>query len=48
MVNDFLPLLNDKEETILHFMKRISELEYENSNLKDEIKQLKWTLEEHD
>jgi uncharacterized protein (UPF0335 family) len=48
MDNDFLPLLNDKEETILHFMKRISELEYENSNLKDEIKQLKWSLQEHD
>jgi hypothetical protein len=48
MVNDFIPLLNEKEETILHFMKRISELEYENSNLKDEIKQLKWSLQEHD
>jgi hypothetical protein len=29
-------------------MQRVNELEYENSNLKDEIKQLKWSLQEHD
>jgi hypothetical protein len=48
MDKEFLPLLNDKEETILHFMKRISELEYENTNLKDEIKRLQWSLMEQD
>jgi len=32
----------------LEWMQRINELEYENSNLKDEIKQLKWSLQEHD
>jgi predicted RNase H-like nuclease (RuvC/YqgF family) len=40
--------LNDKEEAILKLMQRVNELEYENSNLKDEIKQLKWSLQEHD
>ena len=48
MDKEFLPLLNDKEETILHFMRRISELEYENLNLKDEIKRLQWSLLEQD
>ena len=43
-----LPLLNETEETLFFFMKRVSELEHENSNLKEEIKLLKWTLQEHD
>ena len=43
-----LPLLNETEEAVFHLMKRISELEYENINLKNEIKLLKWTLQEHD
>jgi predicted RNase H-like nuclease (RuvC/YqgF family) len=47
-MNTNLIPLNDKEETILKLMQRINELEYENSNLKDEIKQLKWSLQEHD
>jgi predicted RNase H-like nuclease (RuvC/YqgF family) len=47
-MNHQLIPLNDKEEAILQLMQRINELEYENSNLKDEIKQLKWSLQEHD
>ncbi len=47
-MNTNLIPLNDKEEAILKLMQRINELEYENSNLKDEIKQLKWSLQEHD
>lgn len=47
MEKNLIPL-NDREEAILQLMQRISELEYENSNLKDEIKQLKWSLMEQD
>ena len=47
-MNHQLIPLNDKEEAILKLMQRINELEYENSNLKDEIKQLKWSLMEQD
>jgi predicted RNase H-like nuclease (RuvC/YqgF family) len=47
MEKNLIPL-NDKEEAILQLMQRVNELEYENSNLKDEIKQLKWSLQEHD
>jgi uncharacterized protein (UPF0335 family) len=47
-MNTNLIPLNDKEEAILKLIQRVNELEYENSNLKDEIKQLKWSLQEHD
>jgi predicted RNase H-like nuclease (RuvC/YqgF family) len=47
-MNHQLIPLNDKEEAILQLMQRVNELEYENSNLKDEIKQLRWSLQEHD
>ena len=47
-MNHQLIPLNDKEEAILTLMQKVNELEYENSNLKEEIKQLKWSLEEHD
>lgn len=47
-MNKNLIPLNDKEEAILQLMQRINELEYENSNLRDEIKQLKWSLMEQD
>jgi predicted RNase H-like nuclease (RuvC/YqgF family) len=47
-MNHQLIPLNDKEEAILQLMQKVNELEYENSNLKDEIKQLKWSLQEHD
>ena len=47
MNHQIIPL-NDKEEAILQLMQRINDLEYENSDLKDEIKQLKWSLQEHE
>jgi prefoldin subunit 5 len=47
-MNTNLIPLNDKEEAILTLMQRVNELEYENSNLKEEIKQLRWSLQEHD
>ena len=47
-MNHQLIPLNDKEEAILQLMQKVSDLEYENLNLKDEIKQLKWSLQEHD
>ena len=47
-MNHQLIPLNDKEEAILTLMQRVNELEYENLNLKEEIKQLKWSLQEHD
>jgi hypothetical protein len=47
-MNHQLIPLNDKEEAILQLMQRINDLEHENSNLKDEIKLLKWSLQEHD
>jgi uncharacterized protein (UPF0335 family) len=40
--------LSDKEEAILELMQKINRLEDENANLKDEIKQLKWSLTEQD
>ena len=47
-MNHQLIPLNDSEEAILELMQRINKLEYENSELKDEIKQLRWSLQEHD
>ncbi|CAB4170527.1 hypothetical protein UFOVP909_76 [uncultured Caudovirales phage] len=47
-MNHQLIPLNDKEEAILTLMQRVNDLEYENSNLKDEIKQLKWSIQEQD
>ena len=47
-MNKNLIPLNDKEEAILALMQRVNELEYENLNLKNEIKQLRWSLQEHD
>jgi predicted HTH domain antitoxin len=47
-MNHQLIPLNDKEEAILELMQRINDLEYENSTLKEEIKQLRWSLQEHD
>jgi peptidoglycan hydrolase CwlO-like protein len=40
--------LSDKEEAILELMQKINCLEDENENLRDEIKQLKWSLQEQD
>jgi hypothetical protein len=47
-MNHQLIPLNDKEEAILTLMQKVNQLEYENSNLKEEIKQLRWSLQEHD
>jgi hypothetical protein len=47
-MNHQLIPLNDKEEAILTLMQRVNELEYENSNLKDDIKRLQWSLQEQD
>jgi len=47
-MNHQLIPLNDSEEAILQLMQRINDLEYENSDLREEIKQLKWSLQEHE
>lgn len=40
--------LSEQEETILELLRKVNRLEYENGNLRDEIKQLKWSIVEHD
>lgn len=40
--------LSDAEEAVLELMKQVERLKFENENLKQEILQLKWTLEEKD
>ena len=40
--------LSEQEEAILELMKRISRLEHENYNLKEEVKRLHWSIQEHD
>lgn len=40
--------LSEKDEAILELMKQVNRLEHENQNLKEELKQLRWTLTEHD
>ncbi len=40
--------LSEKDEAILELMKQVKRLEYENENLREEIKRLKWSLTEHD
>ncbi len=40
--------LSEKDEAILELMKQVKRLEYENENLKEEIKRLQWSLTEHD
>lgn len=40
--------LSDQEEAILSLMKQIEHLKDENRSLHEEIKMLKWTLQEHD
>jgi hypothetical protein len=46
MQNKMCP--NQLEEALLSLLKQVSDLEYENLNLKDEIKRLQWSLTEHD
>jgi hypothetical protein len=40
--------LSDAEEAIVELLRQIENLKYENHLLKQEIIQLKWTLEEKD
>lgn len=40
--------LSDREEAILQLMMQVRRLEDENENLRDEIKRLRWSLQEHD
>jgi hypothetical protein len=40
--------LSDTEEAVLQLLQKLSKLEEENKILKEEIKQLKWSLQEHD
>lgn len=40
--------LSDREEAILELMKRVNRLEDENTNLREEVKRLRWSLQEHD
>jgi cell division protein FtsB len=40
--------LSDTEEAVLQLLQKVSKLENENKILKEEIKQLKWSLQEHD
>jgi prefoldin subunit 5 len=40
--------LSDKEEAILQLMRQVRNLEEENTNLRQELKQLYWRLQEHD
>jgi prefoldin subunit 5 len=40
--------LSDAEEAVLELMQKINKLETENQELKQIIKQLRWTLQEHD
>jgi regulator of replication initiation timing len=40
--------LSEAEEAVLELMKRVTKLETENENLREENKRLKWTLQEHD
>jgi hypothetical protein len=40
--------LSDKEEAVLELLKQVNRLEYENENLREEIKRLQWSLQEQD
>jgi uncharacterized protein (UPF0335 family) len=40
--------LSDTEEAVLQLLQKVSKLEEENKILKEEIKQLNWSLQEHD
>jgi regulator of replication initiation timing len=40
--------LSESEEAVLELMKRVTKLETENENLREENKRLKWSLQEHD
>ena len=40
--------LSEQEEAILGLLKRVNSLQYENENLREEVKRLKWSMTEHD
>jgi peptidoglycan hydrolase CwlO-like protein len=40
--------LSDTEEAVLQLMQQVNKLQAENTELKEIIKQLKWSLQEHD
>lgn len=40
--------LSEQEEAVLSLMKQIEQLKSENQELRDEIKMLKWSIQEHD
>ena len=40
--------LSDTEEAVFQLLQKVSKLEEENKELKEHIKQLNWTLQEHD
>jgi uncharacterized protein (UPF0335 family) len=40
--------LSDTEEALLELLQKVNRLETENQELKQTIKQLRWTLQEHD
>lgn len=40
--------LSDQEEAVLQLLQKVNRLEHENAELKEQIKQLKWSLTEHD
>jgi prefoldin subunit 5 len=40
--------LSDTEEAVYQLMKQLHMLQGENEQLREEIKRLQWTLEEHD
>jgi DNA-directed RNA polymerase specialized sigma54-like protein len=40
--------LSDTEEAVLQLMQRVNLLETENQELKETIKRLQWSLQEHD
>jgi len=40
--------LSDTEEALLELLQKVNRLETENQELKETIKQLRWTLQEHD
>jgi peptidoglycan hydrolase CwlO-like protein len=40
--------LSDTEEAVLELLRKVTKLQEENQTLREEIKQLKWSLQEHD
>jgi cell division protein FtsB len=40
--------LSDTEEAVYQLLQQVTKLKDENQELRDEIKQLKWSIQEHD